>query len=185
MEGENSGVEGVGQYFPGRPSPLDVLMHVENNLTAKLLHSFSFLPGLLLTPSPLPSPRSLSLPPRPRWTCQATTPSRPASRRGAPTGPFLSFCTLGHEQSSRSFPPCCFTPIEPTGTRSSSSLVCPFSRSSNDRPPPDRRLPFSTFLCLCLSFSLSHTRARTRTRTRGFLSRRSPRPDSHLIEYVI
>lgn len=34
---------GVGQYFPRRPSPLDVLMHVENNLTANLLHSFSFL----------------------------------------------------------------------------------------------------------------------------------------------
>lgn len=45
IEGENSGVEGVGQYFAGRPSPLDVLMHVENNLTANLLHSFSFLPG--------------------------------------------------------------------------------------------------------------------------------------------
>lgn len=69
MEGENSGVEGVGQYFPGRPSPLDVLMHVENNLTANLLHSFSFLPGPLLSPHPPPS-----LPPRPRWTCQATTP---------------------------------------------------------------------------------------------------------------
>ena len=55
MEGENSGVEGVGQYFPGRPSPLDVLMHVENNLTANLLHSFSFLPGLY-PPTPLPLP---------------------------------------------------------------------------------------------------------------------------------
>lgn len=28
-------------------APLDVLMHVENNLTANLLHSFSFLPRAL------------------------------------------------------------------------------------------------------------------------------------------
>lgn len=43
-EDEEVEEEGVGQYFPRRPSPLDVLMHVENNLAANLLHSFSFLP---------------------------------------------------------------------------------------------------------------------------------------------
>lgn len=48
-EGEKSGpVEGRGRcraiLSRSSVAPLDVLMHVENNLTANLLHSFSFLP---------------------------------------------------------------------------------------------------------------------------------------------
>lgn len=101
---ENSGVEGVGQYFPGRPSPLDVLMHVENNLTANLLHSFSFLPG-----SPL------------RSTCQPATPSRPASRRTYRTLPFVPSATSGAARFLL------VSPIEPAATRSSSPRLPFFS----------------------------------------------------------
>lgn len=71
--GSNSGVEGVGQYLSGRPSPLDVLMHVENNLTANLLHSFSFLP--ILCP-PLDA---------------RTRPPLLRRPHGAPIGPFLLY----------------------------------------------------------------------------------------------
>lgn len=84
--GWNSGVEGVGQYFPGRPSPLDVLMHVENNLTANLLHSFSFLPRLFLCPPS--SSRRLRAGSRSRATSH---PFPRAGQRRTYGGPFLLY----------------------------------------------------------------------------------------------
>lgn len=148
MEGENSGVEGVGQYFPGRPSPLDVLMHVENNLTANLLHSFSFLPGL--------SP--------PCWTCHPFLASLTAH---LPDPSLLLYPRprVVERLVSSLFRRLNRPPLDPR------PLVCPFSRSSNDRPPTVA-YPSSLYPS---TFSLS----------RSFLLRCSPRPASHLIEYVI
>lgn len=98
VRGERCLVEGRGKCWAILPrssvAPLDVLMHVENNLTANLLHSFSFLfrafcpasaahlPDLPFVPSPTRErerKRTSSLLHSPRRVAPLTSPRLPFS----------------------------------------------------------------------------------------------------------
>lgn len=96
VEGEKSGpMEGRGRcraiLSRSSVAPLDVLMHVENNLTANLLHSFSFLPRALRLASVahLPDPSFCALSdertgPSPRPPCRSSSPIFLSLLRGPP-----------------------------------------------------------------------------------------------------